>query len=326
MFKLINTFQEIPKGVIYLTVSVLYVSAIIIIRWNLIALPLRQNLRVAIDSLKARLHVAVFGNEKQTNADEQIGQLLKNAERQLDSGIWDKIFWSRGREMNGWRYVHAAGRLMSLLYPPEVVESRLRRALSELKDIPTHEASDLMKNIEVELKTERNGDIKLRRALLNGALATIYDVRDNRYNEMDTWDNESVWMITSGLLLIAALGQGVGNSTLFMVGAAGGFLGRLTHLYKVKFGSTDYGLYWDPLFMAPVLGALTGWTGVLIVSLIGKQGLGIVGAPITDFTWYGYPWYALALAFLFGLSERFFVKLVSEAQTKVVNIKATEGT
>lgn len=351
MVRFINTLHEI-RGIIYVTVSFLYVSAMITIRWHLIAVPLQQSLRVAIHSMKARFQVAVFGNENQTNADEQIVQLLEearfqvavfgkekqkqtvadeqilqllqHAEKQLDTSFWDKIFWSRGREMNGWRYLHAAARLMSQLYPPEVVEARLRRALSELKDIQSREASDLAKNIEEELKAKQNGDIKFRRALLNGALATIYDVRDNRYNEFDTWDNEAVWMITSGLLLISVLGLTVGNSALFIVGAAGGFLGRLTHLFKVKLGGADYGLYWDPLFMAPVLGAVTGWTGVLVVTLIGKLGLG--GSVIQEFRWYDqYNSVALALAFLFGLSERFFVKLVAEAETMVVTKSNKDG-
>lgn len=342
MVRLISTLHEI-RGIIYVTVSLLYVSAMITIRWHLIAVPLQQSLRVAIHSMRARFQVAAFGNENQTNADEQIVQLLEkaqfqvavfgkekqtvadeqilqllqHAEKQLNTSFWDKIFWSRGREMNGWRYLHAAARLMSQLYPPEVVEARLRRALSELKDIQSREASDLAKNIEEELKAKQNGDMKFRRALLNGALATIYDVRDNRYNEFDTWDNEAVWMITSGLLLISVLGLTVGNSALFIVGAAGGFLGRLTNLFKVKLGGADYGLYWDPLFMAPVLGAVTGWTGVLVVTLIGKLGIG--GPAIAEIRWYDqYNSVALALAFLFGLSERFFVKLVSEAQTTVV--------
>ena len=95
---------------LYILVSFLYVSAIIVIRWNLIAVPLRQHLRVAINSVWARLEVEAFGNQsdEKTNGDEQIKRLLTDAKRQLNTSIWDKIFWSRGREMNGWRYVHEA--------------------------------------------------------------------------------------------------------------------------------------------------------------------------------------------------------------------------
>ena len=324
MFRVINSLLTLPKGVLYILVSFLYVSAIIVIRWNLIAVPLRQHLRVAINSAWARLEVEAFGNQsdEKTNADEQIKRLLNDAKKQLDTSIWDKIFWSRGREMNGWRYVHEAGRLMAVLYSPAMVETRLRGAVSELRDIKGREACDLADNIEAELKVKEKADIKIRRALLQGALAFIYDKRDNRYSELDTWDNEAMWMVTSGLLLIAVLGFAAGNTVLFVVGATGGFLGRLTNLFKVKFGSADYGLYWDPLFMSPVLGALAGWTGVLLVTFMGSQGLGILGSFVDQVSWSNPNSYALSLAFLFGLSERFFGNLVTGAESQIASVKS----
>ena len=323
MVRMIDFFLA-HRGVLYLLVTFLYVVAIIVIRWNLIAMPLRQHLRVAINSAKARLEVETFRNppDQATNADEQIKELLAAANSQLDTSVWDVLFWSRGKEMNGWRYVHEAGRLMAALYSPAMVETRLRGAVSELRCIAGREASDMADNIERKL-SEATLDIKACRACLQDSLAFIYDTRDNRYNELDTWDNEAIWMVTSGLLLIAVLGFAVGNAPLFLLGAAGGFLGRLTNLFKVKFGSADYGLYWDPLFMSPVLGALTGWTGVLLVTFMGKEGLGILGQMFDKVNWSDplHP-YALALAFLFGLSERFFGDFVSGAELKLMNSSA----
>ena len=52
MFRVIDGLLTLPKGVLYILVSFLYVSAIIVIRWNLIAVPLRQHLRVAIRQSK----------------------------------------------------------------------------------------------------------------------------------------------------------------------------------------------------------------------------------------------------------------------------------
>ena len=68
---------------LYILVSFLYVSAIIVIRWNLIAVPLRQHLRVAINSVWARLEVEAFGNQsdEKTNADEQIKRLVTDAKK-----------------------------------------------------------------------------------------------------------------------------------------------------------------------------------------------------------------------------------------------------
>lgn len=323
-----NTLFTEPKvlaGILYLFVALIYVIAIIVVRWNLIAVPLRQHLKVAIDSGRARLHVAGLGKSPAAPYKE-VEHLLKEAEGQLEKNIWDMIFWSRGREMNGWRYVHEAGRLMAVIYQPETVKVRLGGAVSELRQINSREATDLADAIEEELKSVTGGDPKERRALLQGALAFIYDNRDNRYAFLDTWDNEAMWMVTSGLLLITVLGCTVGNAPLFLVGAVGGFLGRLTHLIKVRVESTDYGLYWDPLFMSPVLGALTGWTGVLLVVFMANEKLGILGPLFKDISWTNplNP-YALGFAFLFGLSERFFGNLVSGAKLQMISVNVEEN-
>lgn len=319
---------RVLTGILYLGIALIYVNAIIIVRWNLIAVPLRQHLKVAIESVRARLHVEGLSESPacETAAYKEVEHLLDDAEKQLEKNVWDMIFWSRGREMNGWRYVHEAGRVMAALYHPQMVKVRLGGAVSELRQMNGREANDLADAIEAELKSEMNGDLKARRALLQGSLALIYDNRDNRYAFLDTWDNEAMWMVTFGLLLITVLGCTIGNTALFLVGAVGGFLGRLTHLIKVRVGSTDYGLYWDPLFMSPVLGALTGWTGVLLVVFLADEKLGVLGPVFKDISWTNplHP-YALGLAFLFGLSERFFGSLISSAKLKVINVNADEN-
>jgi hypothetical protein len=317
---------RVLTGILYLFVALTYVSAIIIVRWNLIAVPLRQHLKVAIESVRARLHVeGVEESPDSRTPYKEIEHLLDDAEKQLEKNIWDMVFWSRGREMNGWRYVHEAGRLMAMLYHPQMVKVRLGGAVSELRQINSRESNDLADAIEKELVSDAEGDLKARRALLQGALALVYDNRDNRYAFLDTWDNEAMWMVTFGLLLMTVLGCTIGNVTLFLVGAVGGFLGRLTHLIKVRVGSTDYGLYWDPLFMSPVLGALAGWTGVLLVVFMADEKLGILGPIFKDISWVNplHP-YALGLAFLFGLSERFFGSLVTGAKLKMLNLKTEE--
>jgi len=329
------TEPRVLAAITYLLVALIYVSAIIVVRWNLIAVPLRQHLKVAIESVRSRLHVEGLGKspDGETAADttldtaayKEVEHLLDEAEKQLDRNIWDMIFWSRGREMNGWRYVHEAGRLMAVLYHREMVDVRLEGAVSELRQVKSLEAAELANAIEKELKPGTNADLKKRRALLQGALAQIYDNRDSKYAFLDTWDNEAMWMVTSGLLLITVLGCTVGNAGLFLVGAVGGFLARLTHLIKVRVGSSDYGLYWDPLFMSPVLGALTGWTGVLLIVFMSNEKLGILGPIFKDVSWTNplHP-YALGLAFLFGLSERFFGNLVSGAKSQMITMNVDE--
>jgi hypothetical protein len=117
--------------------------------------------------------------------------------------------------------------------------------------------------------------------------------------------------------LIVALAAALGNEVLFLMGAAGGLFSRLSrNLYRQDV-PTDYGASWTTLFLSPVVGALAGWSGVLLVALAVKlQALGPLFAVIT----WDNPFnvFTLGVALLLGTSERAFDRVLNALNDKVV--------
>ncbi len=106
-------------------------------------------------------------------------------------------------------------------------------------------------------------DPRVQRALLKEFLAALYDARDTRYAWLLTLHNKAAWLLLVGLGLGVALGSftpglpnGLDLGTGLLLGFLGGVLSRLLRVVATKELPTDYGAYWVPLFLAPVLGAL----------------------------------------------------------------------
>jgi hypothetical protein len=125
-------------------------------------------------------------------------------------------------------------------------------------------------------------DPRVQRALLEEFLAALYDARDTRYARLLTLHNKAAWLLLVGLGLAVALGSftpglpnGLSQGTGLLLGFLGGLLSRLLRVVATKELPTDYGAYWVPLFLAPVLGALGAVGGVLgLLGLGGSPGLG----------------------------------------------------
>ena len=79
-----------------------------------------------------------------------------------------------------------------------------------------------------------------------------------------SWQNKSVWRIGCGLIFIVVLSAAVGQGPLLLAGAVGGLLSRLSRSLQRADVPTDYGASWTTLFLSPVVGAMAGWSGVLL--------------------------------------------------------------
>lgn len=110
------------------------------------------------------------------------------------------------------------------------------------------------------------------RALLKEALRVIYGERDSYYARLVTWHNKTMWLLVVGLMLVVALA--LYHAPIFLLaGAVGGFLSRMFRVVRTDRVPTDYGAFWTSLFLSPLLGALAGWTGVLLVSALAQADL-----------------------------------------------------
>lgn len=283
--------------------ALLYWLVMVVTRWNRVARPSRFVLEEQIASVEAELKTLPGGL-----AHDAADELLKKADELMQGGtisrrpaLLDFLFWSRGQEMTGWGYTYDAQIRMADLLPQEAVQARLEAAAGKLArsdDGACRDLADLAKRTLAQ-----DPPIGRLRAILAQVLSVLYDKEYNTYTALVSWQNKASWLVASGLLLIVVLtGAFPNQSILFLLGAAGGLVSRLSRSLDRKEAPTDYGASWTTLFLSPVSGALGGWVGILVAELLVK--LQILNSA------FGVRWcdahapMALAVALAFGFSER----------------------
>lgn len=176
--------------------------------------------------------------------------------------------------------------------------------------------ADLLDRIDNLLLRAVPEPLERWRALLVEALSLIYDSRDTDFSQLATWHNKMMWLVGCALLLMFALAVTVGNAVLLLIGAVGGLLSRLTRTTAAADVPNDYGATWGSLFLSPLTGALSAWGGILLIILGVK--LNILGVAL-DLDWCNpFGPLALAIALLFGFSERLFDSVTDQVQDKLL--------
>jgi hypothetical protein len=192
--------------------------------------------------------------------------------------------------------------------------------LKEVQDYLFPESSKLIDSINKALAADPVVPLDRWRALLAEALGLLYDRTDTDFATLVSWHNKTVWLVGAGLLLIVSLAAALQHEVLFLVGATGGLLSRLSRSLQRADVPTDYGASWTTLFLSPVVGALAGWSGVLLIVVAVE--LNVLGA-VFKLDWCNpYPPLALGLAFLLGFSERAFDGVLGQLEDKVQSQKA----
>jgi IPT/TIG domain len=175
---------------------------------------------------------------------------------------------------------------------------------------------DLMARIDGLLLAQAPAPLARWRALLAEALGLIYESTDNDFFQLASWHNKMMWLVGCALLLMVALAVTLGNAVLLLLGAVGGLLSRLTRTTAAADVPNDYGASWGSLFLSPLTGALSAWGGILLIMLGLK--LNVLGAAL-NLDWCNpYEPVALAIALLFGFSERLFDSVTSQIQDKLL--------
>ena len=303
-----------------MAVICIYVGGLILARWNMISLPTRRLLREQIEADKQRVETLSQIEGKSLPGMGQITALLTEAEKLIKdkwgaTRMLDCICWTRGQELAGWSYVHEAEKQMVFVLPVERVRASMECAETDLRQVATPVALGLADRIHAALSADPNVSIERWRALLAEALGFLFDRTDGSFADLVSWHNKTVWLISCGLLLIASLAAVLGHEVLFIVGATGGLLSRLSRSLYREDVPTDYGAYWTTLFLSPVVGALAGWSGVLL-AVVGIN-LNVVGSAIKIDWCNPYSPIALGAALLLGFSERAFTGILSQLEDKV---------
>jgi hypothetical protein len=305
-----------------LCVVLLFLASIWLVRWHNIARPNREMLRAEIDNARVR-----FENEtgKPVAHWPWLDNLLTNAE---DAIAWhwrrtasDFLFWSRGQEITGWSRIHEFRR--GALNPQfgagslDTIRARLQAVELDLLDIDKTHAKTIAANIKEALEVAPP-NLDALRALLVEALTYQNDEDVNTFAQLVGWQTKAVWLAGVGCSLMVVLAYAVGNPVLFIAGAAGGYLSRLARTLKRADVPTDYGASWTTLFLSPIVGALSGWFGILLIVVLADSKFNVLGTAFQTVKWCNpLAPIPLGLAFALGFSERMFDGIISSLEDKV---------
>ena len=175
--------------------------------------------------------------------------------------------------------------------------------------------TDLVNDIKAAVTRDIAAPVQRWRAILAQALEQINTSFDNNYFDVCAWHNRLIWLVGCALLFIIALGLAFpANSILLLVGAVGGLLSRLQRTAKggpvSPEAATDS--TWGSLFLSPLTGAFSAWGGILLI-IVGLK-FNLFGSALSlDWQNPNEP-VALAIALLFGFSERFFDNIAKKLE------------
>jgi hypothetical protein len=304
-----------------LLVALIYIAAFLFARWHLIAWPIRLDLRAEIEDLNLQLDLEALNSPGKKTEIETMKDALSGITRRMNQiGPLDRILWTRGQEEAAWTQVDAVERALAVMQSFESVKAHLESAEQDLRAIPTKDASafaDLVKSELERCASESSAALDDRfRSLLYEALSAIDAHSENDLDDTMNWHNKSLWLTCVGILLLVSLeGARRGGGALFAAGAAGGFLSRLMRAINQVDNPTDSSAYWTTLALSPVVGALAGWTGIVLVEL--AVSLGVLGTAFSGISMAnGYGSLTVALAFLLGFSERLFDSITGSIEDK----------
>jgi hypothetical protein len=252
---------------------------------------------------------------------EAIEGLLRSAENYLPARIREGMLaWSGSRQIASSILIHEAERQSTWLMAHDLVVARLIQIGGQLSSIPEARRSEWRRAYGAFIFENRsNGkpspeQMTRDRLFLSEFLAEKYAAQDASSTRLYDLYNKTFWLIIISLVPMAVL-VGLGYALVLAAGAIGGIISRMQRVVFAKQLPTSFGTSWNPLFCAPILGALAAWSGLALLRLF--QILGIVSLShilpsdnaVTNPT---LP--VLGLAVLFGLSERFLNTLGDQAQ------------
>ena len=321
----------------------LFFAGLVLVRWHMIAKPARAQLVAAVNAVRARLLAETAGlpnTPELQGRTERIHFLLdwalysfRNKSFPIDSRdggreklfnpiyppwytrLFNALFWPRGQEVAGWACAHEAEYELAELLAAERVRANLEMAEPQLRALKTPVCLVLADRIhEVLGPAPSPATLERERALLAEALALIYQSGDTDYFQLASWHAKMMWLVGCALLLIFALAATLQNAILLLLGAVGGLLSRLARTVQSAEVANDYGASWGALFLSPLSGALSAWGGILLIVLGLK--FNIFGSAVSVDWCNPYEPATLAIALLFGFSERLFDGVVSQLENK----------
>jgi hypothetical protein len=279
-----------------------------------------MHLRAYADMVEARLQAEQDKPEQHTRNEQLVTQavasLLSRAREHIPadgSPPCLKSFLSSGgvgKQLAAWRLVHDADRIATDIWPDGHVEAYAVVAKEELKGIGSGAASALSEQL---VKVMESGNKHGLKSLVKEARRLLFNSRDEYYESLADWQNKSVWLVCVTALVLFLVSAFLGGERFLILGAVGGLLARLGKSMKSRSAGFDYGVSWSILFLAPLVGALTGWAGVLLSDFV--AGLEVLTFPGWDKSAKLLPLEVKSvLAVFFGFSATLFEGVMAGAE------------
>jgi hypothetical protein len=158
------------------------------------------------------------------------------------------------------------------------------------------------------------------RARLCAFLEDLYESRQVRNARLSSLQQKASWSVLISLWVLIALAA-AGDGRVLLAGAIGGLMSRLTRFTGIRWLTTDFGLGWAQLYLAPPVGALAAWGGIHTLLLIQHLGTIDLHTVLSDSYAQGRGSGAasvLGLAIALGFSERLFDRLLRRAADTIV--------
>lgn len=327
-----DQFFEDHSLTILIVSCVIYYISLLYARYIWIFMPNNRYLRAYAEEVDAQLVIEQENPATENNLERKVIPAIKKLLNQVDklapekNSLYQGIFAATGNQLAGWRHVHRAKIFATDLYSASDACAQaafVSKQLIKLK--PYLAAEELTKKIDKELES-RNPDIAIIKSFTKRGQELLFNERDNYFESLANWQNRATWLVFVSLLILIVLGLTHGNTALFVLGAVGGLLVRMRKVLSARQHAFDYGASWSTLFLAPIVGALTGWAGVLIVLVLSDIGvLGTIFENMLDLNNVkDMPWREItitkeimALAIAFGFSATFFESVIETFEGKV---------
>jgi len=319
-----------PKTSFYAVLGflIMYAGLTLTARYLWVVKPSREDIRAEIETLKF---------EAGNLPDDPDGKKLKEAVRQsldqnespvlsflADKPIFQRMLAFAGDHAAARKHLHAIER--NLLLHPEYMKLHTRGfampALAQLERVPNPPTT-----LEVALKAAlsrpktTNTDLF---PLVQQARAFNFAYLDEQFMSVADAKNKGLLLLLFSMLSLLGLVYLYPDSlVLFVAGSVGGLLARLRTAVAQDGPSFDFGLSWAVMYLTPLVGALTGWFGVLIIMVMNALGLTggfLEGVSMTDVT---LPQTVL-VAFVFGLSATLFDFFITKIEHDLMGEKADE--
>lgn len=310
-----------------------------VIRWYLVAGPLRANLLSDLSAITNLRHRG--GNSPPRDPplgdDPELQQVRRqlrprNGWRRVRSHLLGMIFWPGNDEVRALYLLAGLQYEVPSYLDDDEVDAALLSTSGKLAVYTSRSCQDLRTRITAVLVAIGHLPAPLhaqppgphaipigeRRALLGEALSATY-TPPTRFADL-AWNRKTELVLLTGLgaaVALAFTADHVGNVLLY--GAVGGLLQRLWQLVYQR-GTAQSNLnpaYWSTLFLSPVAGALAAVGGLHLISLLVQAGS--LTGTLASLGWFDalqgpHTTENLAVAFLLGFSASLLGKLVNRSE------------